>query len=403
MMYKTESHNIQYFFCMTFFFYGGYCIYTSYMVLYLTEQGYSAFFCGFVTSLTFLINIMIQPMASYLVDTFISIKYYMAFSIGMMVLLSLFAIWTVATPWLCIMIGAMAVFIMPFSYLLDAWIDSARELDPRLTYGTIRAGGSIGFGITSFVFGYCWVYFGHSIYFPVQAILFAFIFLFLWRLTNIIPKNRRKSSKVLANTKEDQALTFLESLNTLVKNRQYRIVVAFFLLYWTSHRLVGSYLVLIVQSRNGDAGLFGLIVGVGAVTEAIAMIILATRRNLISLERMLILTFLTACIRPFILLLTTNVVLMIVAQIMQSVSFALYYVSSIEALHKLADERIRAFSITIGLSLTNVCGTVIANLVGGWLCDIFGTGSVIMSSMIVTTINTALFYICARGAIADIG
>ncbi len=402
MMHGKKSHYIQPFFCMTFLFYGGFCIYSSYMVLYLTEQGYSAFFCGFMSSLTLLINIIIQPVASYLVDTYISIKRYMAFSTGMMVLLAFIAFWHTVSLWLCITIALMAVLIMPFSYLLDAWIDSSRELDTHLYYGTIRAGGSIGFGIISIMIGYFWVYFSNKVYFPAQAILFSLIFLFLWLLPDIIPKNRRVFSKALIKSQESQTITFLQSFSMLITNQQYRIIVVFFLLYWLSHRLVGSYLALIIQSRNGDAGLYGLVIGAGAVTEAIVMIVFATRSNLFSLEQMFKLSLLTACIRPLILLLTDNVALLLIAQIIQSISFALYYVSSIEILHQLSDQRIRAFSITVGLSLTNVCGTIIANLMGGLLCDVFETGSVIISSIVFTIINAACFCLFAKGVISDI-
>ncbi len=399
MALGAKPHYAQPFFCMTLFFYGGYCIYSSYMVLYLNERGYNAFFCGFVTSLTFIISVIVQPLASYLVDTFISLKNYMLLSTGMLVFLALLAGRTAVNPWICIaLISAMAIFIMPFGYLLDVWIDSSRELDRSLTYGIVRAGGSVGFGIISVAFGYCWVHFPHSIYFPAQALLFACMFLFLWRFPAIEPKNKCEPS---AKKREDRGLTFLQSFRILLGSRGYRVIAALFLLYWMSNRPVGSYLALMIQSRNGNAELFGWVVGAGAVSEAAVMIFLAARRNYFSVKKMLGLAFLTACLRPVILLLTTDVVLLFAAQIIQSISFTMYYVSSVETLHRLADPRIRTFSISIGLAFTNVLGTAIANLAGGWLFDAFGTLPVLLLSTALTAVNVLLFYILANGLVSD--
>ena len=45
-----------------------------------------------------------------------------------------------------------------------------------------------------------------------------------------------------------------------------------------------------------------------------------------------------------------------------------------------ADERLRSFSISMGLTVSSVVGTVLANLVGGRLCDMFHPGILILVS-----------------------
>ena len=51
------------FFAAYFFYYAGYCVFAGYIVLYLTERGYSAGFCGLITSLTMLFNLVMEPLA----------------------------------------------------------------------------------------------------------------------------------------------------------------------------------------------------------------------------------------------------------------------------------------------------------------------------------------------------
>ena len=49
------------FFSAYFIYYAVYCVFSSFIVLFLTEQGYSATVCGIITSLTFLANLLMEP------------------------------------------------------------------------------------------------------------------------------------------------------------------------------------------------------------------------------------------------------------------------------------------------------------------------------------------------------
>ncbi len=78
-------------------------------------------------------------------------------------------------------------------------------------------------------------------------------------------------------------------------------------------------------------------------------------------------------------------------QILQSVSFALYMSASVECFAETSDERLKSFSISIGLTISSVIGTVCANLAGGKLCDLFHPGSLILLSLILGSINLLFF------------
>ena len=59
------------FFSAYFIYYAVYCVFSSFIVLFLTEQGYSATVCGIITSLTFLANLLMEPVGGYITDTFL--------------------------------------------------------------------------------------------------------------------------------------------------------------------------------------------------------------------------------------------------------------------------------------------------------------------------------------------
>ena len=66
-----------------FFYYSGYCVFSSFIVLYLTERGMSATLCGVITSLTLLANLAMEPVGGYVTDTLMSTRSYLLLCIGL--------------------------------------------------------------------------------------------------------------------------------------------------------------------------------------------------------------------------------------------------------------------------------------------------------------------------------
>ena len=62
---NSGSHYTVLFFSAYFIYYAAYCIFSSYTVLFLTERAYSATVCGIITSLTFLANLLMEPVGGF--------------------------------------------------------------------------------------------------------------------------------------------------------------------------------------------------------------------------------------------------------------------------------------------------------------------------------------------------
>ena len=78
-------------------------------------------------------------------------------------------------------------------------------------------------------------------------------------------------------------------------------------------------------------------------------------------------------------------------QILQSVSFALYMSASVECFAETSDERLKSFSISIGLTISSVIGTVCANMAGGKLCDLFYPEFLTLFSFLLGSMNLLFF------------
>ena len=99
----------------------------------------------------------------------------------------------------------------------------------------------------------------------------------------------------------------------------------------------------------------------------------------------------TNLLRPICFQLFSGEWSLYLGQILQSVSFALYMSASVECFAETSDERLKSFSISIGLTISSVIGTVCANMAGGKLCDLFYPEFLILFSFLLGSMNLLFF------------
>ena len=246
------------FFSAYFIYYAVYCVFSSFIVLFLTEQGYSATVCGIITSLTFLANLLMEPVGGYITDTFLPTRRYLLVCIGIVSMVCAFCTKFMNQSWLLLPGLVLAAGLAyPFSQLMDAWVNLSKESYPGLIYSRIRAGGSIGFAVMSVIGGFYFKHWGWNRYFQMQILLFLMMIPFLILLPDTRLGNHRKKGEA------EKSLSFVQAFQQLVKSRRFLFCLTISTLYWFSHRPVGSFLSLIIAERGGDAELFGNVLPIG--------------------------------------------------------------------------------------------------------------------------------------------
>ena len=78
-MTASKKYNLL-FYGYNFTYFAVSCAYFGYLVRYLSGFGYSAFTCGVINMLTGCLSMVIQPLAGYLTDTFLTVKKYLLLS-----------------------------------------------------------------------------------------------------------------------------------------------------------------------------------------------------------------------------------------------------------------------------------------------------------------------------------
>ena len=362
------------FFWAYFFYYAAYAVFSGNAVLFLTERGLSAAVCGAITSAMLVLSLVMQPAGGYITDTFCSTRRYL---VGGILLFMVICYWCTAQrenrayTAAGMILGAGIVY--PFGQLMDAWVKMSSSVDPELRYSRIRAGGSFGFA--------------------VMSVLMLPLLLLLPELkpanragsggretketteiTDITETTETTETTERKETGEAGRLSAGESVRLLLRNRSYLYWFLVCTVYWFSHRPIGSFLSLLVRERGGDAGTYGNVCGAGAVFEFLCLLLMS-RGSILKKPGMLMpAALLTDLLRPLCFLVFPGMMPVYAGQILQSLSFALYYTASVEGFLRTSDPRIRSFSISTGLSLSSALGTAGANLSGGRLCDLYGPG-----------------------------
>ena len=118
------------FFSAYFIYYAVYCVFSSFIVLFLTEQGYSATVCGIITSLTFLANLLMEPVGGYITDTFLPTRRYLLVCIGIVSMVCAFCTKFMDQSWLLLpgLVLAAGLKAMALIYIVED-DESIREIE----------------------------------------------------------------------------------------------------------------------------------------------------------------------------------------------------------------------------------------------------------------------------------
>jgi MFS family permease len=336
-----------------------------------------------------LANVLMQPIAGYLTDTVLPTRRYLALSIFVIVILAAINSHNAINPMVRIgVIIISAAFSYSFSQLMDAWVDGAKDLDENLIFSSIRAGGSIGFAVTSVLFGYIVSRFGYQYFFLIQAGIFLCLLPFLYFLPDLKLGNKPSGAK---ENKNEARVSFFQMFSVLLHNKKYGLLLLVFTLYWMGHRPIGSYLSLIIRQRGGADSLYGIICGIGAAAECLVLIFMNKWQYFKGTDKLIQLALFSSILRPILLLCFQSTAMLLLGQVMQSISFAFYFAVSVAAFSQISDARIKSLSIAVGLTAASVVGTIAANTVGGFFFDWFGAEAPIWMSIVISAGNLILY------------
>lgn len=370
------------FFLLNVVYYGTTSIYFGFLVMFLTEKGYSSFECGLFNTLVSIASLVVQPLAGYLTDTYITIKKYLVIASIAAIVFTFSLPLTVQMPVLAACCAfLMSAIINPCAFLADTWAVTLREDNPNIDYGKNRSGGSIGYFLVSMIAGELIAPFGYNTLFAIHMALFAVYLVIILQIPSVPCRNRAKQDetpqeeKEEEEEKEEKGYSLPQIIRMLAKNRAYMLFLVSAVFYFIGMRAFSANVTYKVLDLNGGDSAMGTALAVGAVFEVPFLFIINYCIHRFKLSYLYLLSVLSIVLRGVLMAAAPSMPLLYLSQMLQASSYGIYVAVSLEIVSRIVPASIRTTSITFMVAMTSGLGAIIGIFFGGVLIDMVGVNT----------------------------
>ncbi|MBP1948259.1 MFS transporter [Virgibacillus litoralis] len=344
---------------LLFSFHATNTIIISFLPLYLNYKGLNGTEIGWVLAVGPLAAIFSQPFWGYMSDKYKTVK--------RMLIICIFGL-LISSVLFFQMNGLLAIILMGFVFYfftspIGALGDSLaqrRADDLRISFGTIRTWGSIGFATSSLIVGAVLSEIG------VQYMIWPYLF---FGATALIVAFRLTDVKVESDPIQ------LSDVKRLAKNKPF-IIFLFMIMFLTiSHRANDSFIGLYITELGGGEGLVGIAWFIGVASEA-AVFALAGRwfRKYHTLL-FIIFAGTIYSLRWFLYAAVDDPMYILALQFLHGLTFGVFYLASFEYITRLIPSILQSTGHLVFYSVFFGVSGIIGSLTGGALIDSYGGGT----------------------------
>lgn len=336
-------------------------IFFAYIAIYLKDIGYSESSIGIIMSTTLAVNILAQPVIGYLSDNYIGIKRIIVFCVTVM-LLSVSVIPFVKQYYYVMLIVFTIISFSgrPTASVMDMYVTMLSKIRSGLDFGFVRGLGSLGYALTAVIAGLIIKRFGSGSIFIMHAIT-SILAVFAITKAEDVPVRKIKGSQKTAG--------FVSVMKQLLGIRAYVVAIIAVSIVFLAANAHGTYMSIIILGLGGTPADFGAAVFLSAASEAPVMWNYYRLLKYISAESMLCVSLAFYTVRMLIMLLFPNLMVMIIMQLMQSVSFGLFIPSFIRHLQAIAPDSVGTTAVLLGAAIYGGVSGVAGTVLGGILLE----------------------------------
>lgn len=360
-----------------FFYYWIVSMINAFLPLLFRFKGLSPAQIGIVLSVGPIVAIFSQPFWGVVSDKKQSVKNVIIFLLMATLITGLAVFFSPTMSLLILMMMIFHFFMSPIQPLLDS-LSTVFAKEKRVSYGSIRVWGSIGFAIASFVLGTIIGIIGIQYLWIIYSIIIIGVLFIAIRLTDPIVERKPLTTK---------------GFQQAFRNTRFLGFLIAILFIAIPHRMNDSMLAIYLKSLGASEGRIGLAWTFSALSEAPVVAIMYILMKRIPLLLLLgIASFFYTC-RWFLYGLLTDPMMIIYSQALHSVTFAIFMVSALQYIATIIPEEMLATGQTAYYATFNGLATIIGSAAGGYLMEQFGGGFIYKMGSISALIGTLLFII----------
>ncbi|WP_052088149.1 MFS transporter [Paenibacillus wynnii] len=327
-----------------------------FLPVYLGEQGLNPAQIGFIIGTGGFVTLIAQPLWGMISDKTKTIrKVLLVLLLGSAVFGYLLYD---STSYVQLILFAMLLyfFLMPIDPLTESLNFRVAEAS-GISYGSIRTYGALGYGVTALLTGYVMTYYGaHSL-----ALLFTGISVISFIVSWIMP-----DAPVTGNP------VTLSSLKIFLSNKETLLFLVLVFISSVPARMNDTFLGVYIRELGGSSELVGQAWFLAAGSEIIvfALSFWWLRKG----KELIIISFSGAFyfIRFFLSAWITDPHLLVYLQILQLLTFPVFYSAAIQYLYRIVPEEWRATGQTVLALLFFGVSGILASYAGGALYEAFG-------------------------------
>ncbi len=363
---RLRIYNIGYFSVLA--------IFLSFLPVYLAWRNVDPAQIGVMAGMGSFIGIVSQPFWGMVSDKYKTIKRVLLFTLGISIFIGMALFQSAGLMPMFLLVGLMYFFLLPTDPLTESLNYRLSELY-KIPFGSIRMFGAIGYASTSLFVGYAAQFLGMgSLWY-----LFAGFGLLTFLIACALPDAPAVAKPI--------------SVSDLLRFFTYRKTIWFFLLVLiaaTPHRTNDNFLGVFIQSLGGSAGMVGQAWFLAAVSE-VAFFALSARLLRKGTEiKLITLAAAVYAVRYVLCYLAKDPLWVVWLQLLQGITFAIFYTAAIQYLYEIIPEEWRATGQTVLAVIFFGISGIIGSFAGGWIFDQFG-GSQLYLVMSIVSLISCLF------------
>lgn len=362
-----------------------FCVGSGFISLYLQGRGLGTVGIGTVTALFGILAALLQPMLGSLCDRSYRLTWrsmILRLSVPFLVICAIMPLipgaWTGAV--LIGMLMLLANVIMPFVYSAHFYYSQAGE---NINFGIARGIGSGLYALLALLIGVFAECFGIEIV-PIAGILISSAFIIS---VSRMPCTTKVDTKVLKEKKIHKGF--------LLRYPTFTIMLLASLLMLTSHNIVNTYLLQIIQSLGGNRSQFGISLAIQAVVEVPILFSFSKLIKHFRPTSLMLIAAIGFALKATLYAVSSNISMIYLTQFTQMCSFAIFASASVYyTSERIAEED----QITGQAYMTSMiaAGTVLGSLIGGWILEFSDKTTMLSVNVIVSVFSVLLAIVSAK-------
>ena len=339
-----------------FIFYAALAGYFPFLTVYLVDRGLSYSQIGIAYAATSLVSVVAQPIWGYITDKYSNKNNVLVITMLFSSLIINTFVFINGFPMAISGMIILIIFQSPIGAILDAYTYEIIEEHKRIQFGRIRLMGSIGYAIFALIIG---------ILIKATNINSSFYVYFITLSSGVFVIKGIKFKGKSQNKKLS-----LNDLIEILKNIKFAVFLVSICVMSIALGANSSYISVLIEKTGGTVANLGMLWFIVAMSELPAFFYGGKLLKRYGELNVFIFAILIYMLRFFLNGICINYKQVMFIQLLQSISFPLYLMASLQYLNKIVPSKMRTSSITLYAAFGGGLGGFIGNIMAGKILDI---------------------------------